>query len=175
MTRPSATLLEERSSLRSRSPDALSGGRRKQKRSRRAGTQETIVALETRPSTTGVPSAQDGDNLKPSVQDGELRNTYHGTLLALEIRPSTTGVPSAQDGDNLKPSVQDGGLRNTYHGTLLALEIRPSTAGRRTRPSAHVSRCSFGRTAIANYQLPITNYQLPITNYHLLITNYLHP
>ena len=102
VTRPSATLLEERSSLRSRSPDALSGGRRKQKRSRRAGTQETIVALET--------------------------------------RPSTTGVPSAQDGDNLKPSVQDGGLRNTYHGTLLALEIRPSTAGRRTRPSAHVSR-----------------------------------
>ena len=38
--------------------------------------------------------------------------------------------------------------------TIVALVTRPSTAGRRTRPSAHVSRCSFGRTVVTLYHCP---------------------
>ena len=65
-----------------------------------------------RPSTAGVPSAQDGGNNQPTALPKEHRDDVSGgrrlspavegqvsgTIFAQATRPSTAGVPSAQDG-----------------------------------------------------------------------------
>ena len=107
-------------------PAALSGVTSRARNEVEGQVPEITLAPETRPSTAGVPSAQDGGNMKISAQDGgtlnpaalsgvtsEARNEVEGqvpeTTLAPETRPSTAGVPSAQDGGDLKSSAQDGG------------------------------------------------------------------